>query len=154
MKRKEVEKAIDRHIRITDMSTMVQIDEIMEDPEYKSFSKVINDALFYGLPILKNKLYGEVTIDNEQHTSPRPQINGSRLDDELFNTIVKLLKETVLNVTINKSILSSLFNNTERMNKAFGLGKDMNELYEKGLMSDTPNYLYEYELEGLKKLRR
>ena len=153
MKRKEVEKAVDRHIRITDMSTMEQIDEIMEDPEYKSFSKVINDALFYGLPILKNKLYGEVALD-EQPTPPRPQINGSRLDDELFNTIVKLLKETVLNVTINKSILSSLFNNTERMNKAFGLGEDLNELYEKGLMSDTPDYLYEYELEGLKKLRR
>ncbi|MDE5563123.1 MAG: hypothetical protein K2J01_06225, partial [Clostridiales bacterium] len=132
---------------------MKQIDEIMEDPEYKSFSKVINDALFYGLPILKNKLYGEVALD-EQPMPPRPQINGSRLDDELFNTIVKLLKETVLNVTINKSILSSLFNNMERMNKAFGLGEDLNELYEKGLMSDTPDYLYEYELEGLKKLRR
>ncbi|MDE6200827.1 MAG: hypothetical protein K2M47_02950 [Clostridiales bacterium] len=148
MKRKEIEKSVDRHIRITDMSTMKQIDEIMENPDYKSFSKVINDALFYGLPILRNKLYGEVTFDDEQSTSPRPQINGSRLDDELFDTIVKLLKETVLNVTINKSILSSLFNNTERMNRAFGLGEDLNELYEKGLMSDTPDYLYEYELEG------
>lgn len=154
MKRKEVEKAIDRHIRITDMYIMEQIDEIMENPEYKSFSKVINDALFYGLPELRKKLYGEVALDDVQPTPPRPQINGSRLDDELFDTIVKLLKETVLNVTINKSILSSLFNNMERMNKAFGLGEDLNELYEKGLMSDTPDYLYEYELEGLKKLRR
>ena len=136
------------------MDVMKQIGDIMENPNYKSFSKVINDALFYGLPVLRQKLYGEVTIDSQQSASPRPQINGSRLDDELFNTIVKLLKETVLNVTINKSILSSLFNNTECMNKAFGLGKDMNELYEKGLMSDTPGYLYEYELEWLKKLRR
>ena len=79
MKRKEVDKAVDRHIRITDMYIMEQIDEIMEDPEYKSFSKVINDALFYGLPILRNKLYGEVTLDDEQPTPLRPQINGSRL---------------------------------------------------------------------------
>ncbi|MDE6617555.1 MAG: hypothetical protein K2K13_00840 [Clostridiales bacterium] len=151
MKRKEVDKAVDRHIRIMDMDIIEQIDEIMEDPEYKSFSKVINDALFYGLPILRNKLYGEVTLDDEQSPPPRPQINGSKLDDELFNTIVKLLKETALNVTINKSILSSIYHDLGRVNSVLQLD---NDLYEKGLMSDTPDYLYEYELEGLKKLRR
>lgn len=151
MKRKEVDKAVDRHIRITDMYIMEQIDEIMEDSEYNSFSKVINDALFYGLPILRNKLYGEVTLDDEQPTPPRPQINGSRLDDELFDIIVKLMKETVINVTINKSMLSSIYHDLERVNKVLQLD---NDLYEKGLMSDTPDYLYEYELEGLKNLRR
>ena len=151
MKRKEVDKAVDRHIRITDMYIMEQIDEIMEDSEYNSFSKVINDALFYGLPILRNKLYGEVTLDDEQPTPSRPQINGSMLDDELFDTIVKLMKETVINVTINKSILSSIYHDLERVNKVLQLD---NDLYEKGLMSDTPDYLYEYELEWLKKLRQ
>ena len=57
MKRKEIEKAIDRHIRITDMDMLKQIDEIMERPQYKSFSKVINDALFYGLPVLRKELF-------------------------------------------------------------------------------------------------
>lgn len=153
MKRKEIEKAIDRHIRITDMDMLKQIDEIMERPEYKSFSKVINDALFYGLPVLRKELFGEVTID-EQPTPTRPQIIGSRIDDELFDTIVRLLKETVLNVTINKSILSSLFHDIARVNKVLQLGNDMNEMYEQGLMSDTPDYLYDYETDGLKKLRR
>lgn len=153
MKRKEIEKAIDRHIRITDMDMLKQIDEIMERPQYKSFSKVINDALFYGLPVLRKELFGEVTID-EQSTPTRPQINGSRLDDELFDTIVRLLKETVLNVTINKSILSSLFHDIARVNKVLQLGNDMNEMYEQGLMSDTPDYLYDYETDGLKKLRQ
>ena len=150
MKRKQTEKAVDRHIRITDIDMLEQIDEIMEDPEYKSFSKVINDALFYGLPILHNKLYGEVTLD-EQPAPQRPQINGSRLDDELFDTIVKLLKETVLNVTINKSILSSIYYDLGRVNSILQLD---NDLYEKGLMSDTPDYLYDYETDGLKKLRQ
>lgn len=150
MKRKEIEKAVDRHIRITDIDMLEQIDEIMEDPEYKSFSKVINDALFYGLPILHNKLYGEVTLD-EPPATPRPQINGSRLDDELFDTIVKLMKETVLNVTINKSILSSIFHDLGRVNSVLQLD---NDLYEKGLMSDTPDYLNDYEIEGIKKLRQ
>ena len=153
MKRKEIEKAIDRHIRIIDMDMLKQIDEIMERPEYKSFSKVINDALFYGLPVLRKELFGEVTID-EQPTPTRPQINGSRIDDELFDTIVRLLKETVLNVTINKSILSSLFHDIARVNKVLQLGNDMNEMYEQGLMSDTPDYLYDYETDGLKKLRQ
>lgn len=153
MKRKEIEKAIDRHIRITDMDMLKQIDEIMERPQYKSFSKVINDALFYGLPVLRKELFGEVTID-EQPTPTRPQIKGSRLDDELFDTIVRLLKETVLNVTINKSILSSLFHDIARVNKVLQLGNDMNEMYEQGLMSDTPDYLYDYETDGLKKLRQ
>lgn len=153
MKRKEIEKAIDRHIRITDMDLLKQIDEIMERPEYKSFSKVINDALFYGLPVLRKELFGEITLD-EQPTPTRPQINGSRLDDELFDTIVRLLKETVLNVTINKSILSSLFHDMARINKVLQLGDDMNEMYEQGLMSDTPDYLYDFETDGLKKLRR
>lgn len=153
MKRKEIEKAIDRHIRITDMEMLKQIDEIMERPQYKSFSKVINDALFYGLPVLRKELFGEVTID-EQTTPMRPQTNGSRLDDELFDTIVRLLKETVLNVTINKSILSSLFHDMGRVNKVLQLGDDMNNMYEQGLMSDTPDYLYDYETDGLKKLRQ
>ena len=64
------------------------------------------------------------------------------------------MKETVLNVTINKSILSSLFHDIARVNKVLQLGNDMNEMYEQGLMSDTPDYLYDYETDGLKKLRQ
>ena len=150
MKRKEIEKSIHRHIRIADLELLNQIDKVMEHPEYKSFSKVINDALFYGLPILHNKLYGDVTLE-EQPTPQRPQINGSRLDDELLNTIVKLLKETVLNVTINKSILSSLFHDMKQVNKVLQID---GEQYEQGLMSDTPDYLHDYEIEGLRGLRR
>lgn len=150
MKRKEVEKAVDRHIRITDTSVMEQIDEIMENPDYKSFNKVINDGLFYGLPILRDKLYGDVTLDDEP-TPPRPQINGSRLDDELFDTIVKLLKETVMNVVMNKSMLSSLFHAIGMLNKQCGIDS---ELYEQGLMSDTPDYLNDFEIAQLKKLRQ
>ena len=57
----------------------------------------------------------------------------------------------VLNATINKSILSSLFHDLERINKALNVDS---ELYEQGLMSDTPDYLHDYEISGLKKMRR
>ena len=71
------------------MDMLKQIDEIMEPPKYKNFIKVINDALFYGLPVLRKELFGEVTIE-EQPTPTRPQINGSKLNDELFDTIVSI----------------------------------------------------------------
>lgn len=141
---------IQKHIRITDSGITEQIDRIMERPEYKSFSKVVSDALFYGLPILCEKLFGEVTLSDET-APPSQRQNSESLNDKSFNVLVKLLKETVLNVTINKSILSSLFHDLGRINKVLNLD---NEQYEQGLISDTPDYLYEYELEGLKKMRR
>ena len=65
--------------------------------------------------------------------------------------MVRLLKETVLNVTINKSILSSLFHGKSLEYK--GCRVDA-ENFENGVISDTPDYLSNYELDGLKKLRR
>ena len=60
MKKKETEKSADRHIRITDISLLEQIDEIMQYPEYNNFNKVICSALFYGLPALRKELCGSV----------------------------------------------------------------------------------------------
>lgn len=141
---------IQKHIRITDNGITEQINRVMELPEYKSFNQVMNDALFYGLPILCEKLFGEVTL-SEETAPPSQRQNFGGLDEKSFNVIVKLLKETVLNATINKSILSSLFHDLGRINKALNINS---ELYEQGLMSDTPDYLHDYEISGLKKMRR
>lgn len=141
---------VQKHIRIADSDITAQIERIMELPEYKSFSQVVNDALFYGLPILCEKLFGEATLSEE--TAPPSQRHiVSGLDEKSFNVLVRLLKETVLNVTINKSILSSLFHGKSLEYK--GCEVDA-ENFENGLISDTPDYLYEYEIEGLKKMRR
>lgn len=150
MDEKKEKIGIQKHIRITDSDITEQIERVMEHPDYKSFSKVVNDALFYGLPILCEKLFGEVTLSEEKAPPSQRQVAES-LDDKSFNVLVKLLKETVLNVTINKSILSSLYHELGRVSDVLNLD---NDLYEKGLMSDTPDYLYDYELEGLKKMRR
>lgn len=140
-----------RYIRITDVESWRLIDKISQDETYaKSFNKIITDALFYGLPVLYEKLFGEVSLSEEvAPPSQRKQAEG--IDEKSFNVLVKLLKETVLNVTINKSILSSVFHDLVRINKVLDLD---NELYEQGLISDTPDYLYDYEVEGLKKMRR
>lgn len=140
---------IQKHIRIADGDITAQIERIMGLPEYKSFNQVVNDALFYGLPILCEKLFGEATLSEE--AAPPLERKTSRLEDKHFQTMIRLLKETVLNATINKSILSSLYHDLGRINKALNLD---NELYEQGMMSDTPDYLYDYEVQGLKKMRR
>lgn len=152
MKRKEVEKSVDRHIRIWDSESLKQIDKIMEYPEYKSFSKVINDALFIALPIMLNRLEGkeEVTLSNEQ-AEPYKPIPQAIMSDEASEIVIKLLRETVMNVVINKSILSSLYHAIGSLNRQCGIS---NELYEQGLMSDTPEYLEDFELQQMKKLKQ
>lgn len=154
MDEKEKGRSIEKRIRITDNVMNEQINRIMTLPGYrKSCNRVINEALFYGLPILCEKLFGEVKLSAEEPAPVPPTIRQSYggLDEEILNVIVRLLRETVLNVTINKSILSSIFHDLERVNKALNLNS---ELYEQGLMSDTPDYLNDYEISGLKKLRR
>ena len=141
---------IQKHIRITDSDITASIERIMKLPEYKSLNQVINDALFYGMPILCEKLFGEVTKAKEA-VPPTQRESFGGLDEKSFNVIVRLLKETVLNVTINKSILSSVFHDLKQVNKVLQID---GEQYEQGLMGDTPDYLNDYEIEGLKKLRR
>ncbi len=152
LKRKEVEKSVDRHIRIFDVTLLEQIDKIMQYPEFKSFSKVINEALFIALPKILERLEGNEEITIPKAEEPRRAVRHSNLiDEEFYGVLVRLLKEIVLNAVINKSILSSLFHAVERLNKYCGLS---NELYEQGLMSDTPDYLEDFETEQLKKMRR
>ena len=42
----------EKHIRITDSDLTDKINLLMKIPGYGNFNKVINEALFYGLPIL------------------------------------------------------------------------------------------------------
>lgn len=153
MKKKQNIIGVEKHIRIADDEINKQIVRILELPEYKTFNQVVNDALFYGLPVLCEKLFGEATLSVEERAPVPPTIrqNFCGLDEKSFDVLVRLLKETVLNVTINKSILSSLFHGKSLEYK--GCKVDA-ENFENGLISDTPDYLYDYELEGLKKMRR
>ena len=141
MKKKETEKSADRHIRITDISLLEQIDEIMQYPEYNNFNKVICSALFYGLPALRKELSGEVELPPA--TKELEVFTQEGAPRELCKLLIQLLKEVNLNATINKSMLSSIFNAC-----ANGFGKSFAE----GCYACTPDYLEDFELEGLKSL--
>lgn len=148
--REEREKiGIQKHIRIEDTEIRSQIDKVMQLPEYKSFNKVVNDALFYGLPILYEKLFGEISAAKEEREPPsrRKKAGG---DEEFYALVVRLLRETVLNVTINKSLLSSLFNAKVLEYEGLKVRGD----FAQGLMCDTPDYLESYELDGIRSLRK
>ena len=151
MKKKETEKSIDRHVRITDISLLEQFDEIMQLPGYQSFNKVLNEALFYGLPALHDKLFGKVELPPEPPTVRFKPIQKGKKDNEVMQNIIRLLKEIVLNEVINKSTLSSIFNAT-----MLGLNGELisGEKFEHGDYSNTPEYLEGYELRGLKSLRQ
>lgn len=140
---------IEKHVLITDTNISDQVDRLMELPEYKSFNKVVNDALFYGLPKLTESIFGEIKLE-EQPPRKEP-LHFMYFDEKQFGIIVRLLKEIVLNVTINKSILSSLFHAQDFINS--GLKVDQHKFLQ-GLLSDTPDYLNDYEIRGLKSLRQ
>lgn len=138
-----------RYIRITDEESWRIIDEIAAHDGYNSFNKIINDALFYGLPILRDKVVGGMVTEEEKENLVAPKESGST-DEEFYATLTRLLRETVLSVTINKSILSSLFNFISEKYSDEEIVKRLNN----GLLADTPEYLEQFEAEGIKNLRK
>ena len=138
------------------------INALVNHPDGGNFNQVINEALFYGLPILYEKLYGGTVTEEEKISLVKPRKKGSKYE-ELNAVTVQLLRETVLNATINKSILSSIFNficekcSDEIFNficEKCSDERDIIKEFNTGLLADTPEYLVSFEAEGIKKLRR
>lgn len=150
MKEKRAKIGVQRHIRIADSEIIEQIERITKLPGYESANKVINEALFYGMPILCEKLLGGTVTEKEKETLITPRNSGST-DEEFYAVATRLLKETVLNVAINKSILSSIFN---FICDKYSDERNVTKEFSTGLLADTPEYLGSFEAEGIKKLRR
>ena len=143
------DKRARRYIRILDENSWNLIDEISTLEQYKkSFNKVINEALFIGLPLLHEKLFGTVRLD--ENVKPQVTDGGSATELDCYEEIIRLLKELILNVTINKSLLSSLFNVKDlELNNA----KIPFKNFSKGAYANTPDYIEDFEINGLRKIR-
>ena len=102
------------------------------------------------MPILYEKLTGGMVTEEERENLVAPKESGSP-DEEFYATLTRLLKETVLNVAINKSILSSLYNFIS--DKYLG-EQCIIQKFNNGLLADTPEYLEQFEAEGIKNLRK
>lgn len=139
-----------RYIRITDEESWRMIDEISTYGGYNSFNKIINDTLFYGLPVLRDKVVGGTVTEEERNSLMQPRTSGST-KEEFYAVFTKLLSETVLNVAINKSILSSLYN---FISDKYSDEQGIIQKFNNGLLADTPEYLEQFEAEGIKNLRK
>lgn len=149
---RNTDKNVRKFITITDMSLWEKIDKIMTLPEYeKSFNKVINHALFYGLDTLYTSLFEQEEICNEGGSEVRTVRRIDGLDDGYFLKVIRLLKEIIVNETINKSMLSALFRAKSReLNGEAVNGK----LFGGGKLNETPECLERYELQSLAALNK
>ena len=150
MREKREKIGVQRHIRIADSGMIEQIERITKLPGYESANKVINEALFYGMPILYEKLTGGMVTEEERNSLIQPRTSGST-QEEFYAVLTRLLNETVLNVAINKSILSSLYN---FISDKYSGEQGAIQKFNNGLLADTPEYLEQFEAEGIKNLRK
>ncbi len=98
----------------------------------KSFNKVINSALLFGLPILYKRLFDTVEIDGEETPVSVPNEYN---EDAFYFQLIRLMKEMLANEVITKSVVCSLFN--ERA-AALQDGKSDVDSLVKGFYQDTP----------------
>lgn len=152
--KRNTDRSVRKFITIRDTELWEKIDKIMEEPKYaKSFNKVINDALYFGLEELMRHLYEpEETVEAEQERVLERKLirRADGLNETYFMETAKLLQELIVNVTINKSMLSALFNAKAReLNRKSVSG----EKFTDGRYSETPDYLSVYELAGIRDLR-
>ncbi len=130
-----------QYISVTDCDMLEIIEKLL--PYYKSFNRLVNDALQYGLPLLLESKQDNTVRLEEQ----RPQvIEVKTISDERIAEMVRLLQEIVMNTTISKSILCSLFNakSSELKDKPIPVEK-----FDSGAMRDTPTCLTKYEVDML-----
>ena len=161
MGRKSVitDKRARRYIRILDEDKWAEIDKLLTIKKYEnSFNQLINDALDYGLPLLVKAEFGEIKTDGEYISvePPAEQTYQKEIDmyyrlDELLEEMVGLLQEVVVNTTINKSLLCSLFNlKTHEYNAANLLVRS----FKSGDMRDIPDYLESYEKRAIREINQ
>ena len=145
------ERNTDRNVRkfisIYDESKWELIDKLMTLPRYeKTFNGVINDALSFGLPLLVKSAFGEIDYEEECKQYDAAHSKG----EEFYGQVVRLFGETIMNMNINKAILSSLFEakRLELMHKPVSA-----TAFETGCFQDTPKFAEYYELRTLRSLK-
>ena len=136
-----------KFISIPDEKKWEQIERIMSLPQYeKSFNRVINNALDYGLPLLIKAEFGE--IDEEAEEKIYSTVHSK--DEEFYGQVVRFFREWIMNQVITKAIVSSLFEakSLELKHKPVSA-----EAFVTGCFQDTPQFAEDYEMRTLKSLK-
>ncbi len=148
-----------KFISIPDMEKWELIDKLAALPQYqKSFNKIINDALDYGLPLLVKAELGEIKagdgyipVEPPEEKYEHKEVETYYRLDELISELIVLVEEVVLNATINKSLLCSLFNAKLRELNGTPTRSDG---FKSGDFRDTPEYLESYEKRTIREINK
>lgn len=136
-----------QYISVTDCDLLEMIAKLL--PLYKSFNRLANDALSYGLPKLIEDKFGEKTLTDEPCEQPTEKPTERIIEcvhDERIDEAVRLLQEVVMNTTISKSLVCSLFN----VKSAELNGKPLSaKKFDSGALRDTPTCMTKYEVDML-----
>ncbi len=149
-------RQVRRYITIKDGEIWELIDRIMLLPEYqKSFNKVINHALKFGIVELYEKLFlkEKQTSAKEIEELNVANIQKSPREKQIEDYLMELgysMKENVVYLTIIKSIVCSLFNG--RLLEIGGQPIPQQK-YGDGAYRMTPEYLEAYENRAFKNIR-
>ena len=148
-----------KFISIPDMEKWELIDKLSALPQYqKSFNKIINNALDYGLPMLVKAELGEIkagdgyiAIEPPEEKYERKEVETYYRLDELLSELIILVEEVIMNATINKSLLCSLFNT--KLRELSGT-PTRSEGFKSGDFRDTPDYLENYERRAMREINK
>ena len=153
-KLKQSEHNASIYFRLRDEENWQMIDRLMTLPHYaNNRASVLNNALSYGLPKLIEDEFGEKTLNAEPYEQPMEksavQISTENDHDEHIAEVVRLLQEIIMNTTISKSLVCSLFNaKSAELN-----GKPPSAIkFDSGAMRDTPTYMTKYEIDRLNEM--
>ncbi len=141
------------YFRLRDEENWQMIDRLMTLPHYaNNRASLINNALTYGLPKLIEEEFGEKTLEDEPYEQPTEksvvQVQEA-IPNERIDQLIRLLQEIVMNTTISKSLICSLFN----VKSAELRGKPTSaEKFDGGAMRDTPTCMTKYEIERLNEM--
>ncbi len=141
------------YFRLRDEENWQMIDRLMTLPHYaNNRASLINNALTYGLPKLIEEEFGEKTLEDEPYEQPTEKLVvqvQEAIPDERIDQVIRLLQEIVMNTTISKSLICSLFN----VKSAELRGKPTSaEKFDGGAMRDTPTCMTKYEIERLNEM--
>ncbi len=141
------------YFRLRDEENWQMIDRLMTLPHYaNNRASLINNALTYGLPKLIEEEFGEKTLCDEPYEQPTEKSVAQvqeAIPDERIDQMIRLLQEIVMNTTISKSLICSLFN----VKSAELRGKPTSaEKFDGGAMRDTPTCMTKYEIERLNEM--
>lgn len=138
-----------QYISVKDVELLEQIEKLL--PHYTTFNKLLNDALRLGLPkLLEEKENVKITLEGK----PKADDTANTVMPESYEAdnreLKSLLSEIVINTSLNKSMLSGLFNVKESEIANPTVRKNFSE----GLLNNTPDCLFDTEIDMLKEINK